>query len=47
MLFLAGLFAGVVLGFFIAGLCHIAAKKEEGHIEHISPPLANNIGKVA
>jgi len=28
MLFLLGLFLGCVLGFFIAGLCHIAGVKD-------------------
>jgi hypothetical protein len=43
MWFLTGLFAGVVLGFFVAGLCNIAAKKEARCIEHCSDYLKREI----
>ncbi len=36
MWFLAWLFAGVILGFFLAGLCNIAAKTEERNSERCS-----------
>jgi hypothetical protein len=33
MWFLAGLFTGVVLGFFLAGLCNIAAITDERYFK--------------
>jgi hypothetical protein len=47
MLFLAGLFVGFFFGFFAAGLCNIAAKKEEIHIERRSHPLRRKIKRAA
>ncbi|MGA2402505.1 MAG: hypothetical protein ABSG91_12505 [Syntrophobacteraceae bacterium] len=43
MLFLAGLFAGVILGFFVAGLCSITAKREKLHIERCPASLQRKI----
>jgi hypothetical protein len=47
MWFLAGLFAGVVLGFIIAGLCNIATNREERYIERCSDYLEREIENIA
>jgi hypothetical protein len=46
MWFFAGLFVGGILGFFLAGLCNIAAKTEVKDIERCSD-LERKIKKVA
>jgi hypothetical protein len=46
MWFLAGLFAGVILGFLLAGLCNIAAHTDDGCIARCSD-LERKIEEVA
>ena len=47
MWFQAGLFTGVVLGFFIAALCNIAAKTDERYFERCSDSSEVEIKDVA
>jgi hypothetical protein len=47
MLFLSGLFVGVIVGFLIAGLCNIAAEREEMYNERRSASLETKIEEVA
>jgi len=47
MWFAAWFFAGVFFGFFIAGLCSIAAKTEGRCIESCSDPLEREIKNIA
>ncbi len=43
MWFLIGLFGGVILGFFFAGLCNIIARTGERYIEHCTDFLEGEI----
>jgi hypothetical protein len=47
MWFLAWLCAGVILGFFLAGLCNIASKGDEGYLESCADSLEGKIETVA
>ncbi len=47
MWFAAWLFAGVIIGFFIAGLCNIAAKTEGNCLTSCSDSLERKIENIA
>ena len=47
MLFPAGVFAGVIIGFLISGLCNAAAKREDMCIEPRSVSLEMKLEEVA
>ena len=47
MLFLAGFCVGVVLGFLVAALCNVAAKREDTCAEYRSVPLQGKVKDVA